>query len=1113
MKIGTKLLYIGLWITTLIAVVVLFALPSQINADILTTGFTSWQHQGIYLSNTYELDDIILQPKDRIIRINDCPIDALLSNECETNQPPDGYRYDLIRSGQLITFESQNRITLLEILEAKPFAFIGVISMLLCALLTIINVEKVRWYPHILLIFLLFSVVFSFHVVRLPIRLITFPVFFWFYFAFYLLAETTIRAVLLNLILVYPQQRFNKKRTRHIILGTALTLPPLILTGLFFSAPDKIVGIFRINQWLAYYSYLFFVIIGLTILYHLRKAKRPMVSLRIRWMRIGAIATVLLLMLLGVLLFTTAESILDYSTLLLNNPTETIFQPYTLMLLVVFGPIFYAIPLGERYPRKIDNIENRILFYLLLGAVLFFIYTIGFLLLFRFNLRAMIQQPYVLIGYGLSLAVMLVLALLRSPINRVINRWFYRDRLRYQTLLPGFVLELSSNLNYSELIQLLLKKLPEKFEITSTVLMLRQPGGESYELITDDSEELPAQFSRNHPIIHHFQTTRKPILRYLDQKLLHPGMIALMEKLELEAAIPLVHLGSLVGIYFLQIKENGKPYTISELNVLSELDEWAGTAVYNTWVVSEKEDYSRTLELEMEQQSKELDRVVDETRKFQRTNQERSQQRETVLGQVHQDLREPLNVITSVTTLMSQNEETIDRKHLDVLSSKANLLAQRLNIFLDYSALQTKKFQPNTSPCNLSELFDDVISDLTKEVPNIGEAISFHIEANTPMLVMLDIFRVRQILTHLIQITLTTYPNQAFVITCSIESTEFEVLENPRRLSFLCKSHPEAILLHKLTLAADQHLLKMDFIQQLLRRLNGELMRAPTMSDKDFPFHFVIQTPIPDDSFPAYLAIDLPFLKNKNLVIIDTDPYAQKQMVLHATSWGMNVTAITDLKVLPEVSSIHPKPDLIMINGNSELEEISPLDGSIRTIIYQINQEEGNKDAHGLPASTMYNLITRALLFSITSEQYPYFPRNLNLSSSSITEGKLVTVVGESDNRNNLVLYLSRFNLHTSMYEGSFKDLPLHLSDQETDILILELASKDLEELDLIAEITKQVEQAPFIIATSANPIRFPALDVLQAGADKYLLKPYNLEELLTMIAEWLNIKSSTESE
>jgi CheY-like chemotaxis protein len=1110
MKTSTKTLYIGISITGLVAGIMLLLLPTLIEADNLSTDMTSWQHLGVYLSEPDALRETPLLPGDRIIRINDCTIEEHLSSACGTSRIPGWYTLDIIRVGQLLNYASAKSTTLRQTIQTKQAAFLGAMAMLVCSFIVLINIKGVAFFPQLLVIFLLFMLAFLFEVVQLPIPLILFPNIFWIYFALYILTQTSIRAFLLNLILVYPQQRFKKNRSRQIIFITFLTLPPIILFVVLLSAPNLITGIFRVNQWLAYYSYLLLVIYLLTIFYHLRHTHRPMVNLRVRWILIGAIAVGLLLIVMAIILVSSIENVWDSVSLMLDNPTGMIQKPHTLALLILFAPIIYAIPLGERYPRKIDNIENRILFYLMLSAILLIVYAVGILLVFQFDFSRIFQNLYVYFGLGLTVAVMLVLAFMRTPINRLINRWFYRDRLRYQTLLPGFILELSSNLNYKELLQLLLEKIPKEFEISSTLLMLRQPGGENFGMISPDSIEPKEQFSRNHPLIQHFHTTRKPILRYLDQKLLHPGIYALMEKLSLEAAIPLIHLGNLVGVYFLRQKDNGKPYMISELNVLTELDEWVGTAVYNTWVVSEKEDYYHNLELEMEMQSQELNRVVDETRKFRRTRMELSQHKETILGQVHQDLREPLNSISALTTLLSHNLGVNNQQQLRDLSSLTSLLTQRLDTFLDYSEVQSGKFQTKATLCNLSDLFDAIISKLNKDTHNITEAVSFHIEANTPMIVSLDATRLHQILVHLIQITLHTFPKQAFVITCAMESSDIEGVEVPHNLSFICKSQPDAILLHQVKIIADQPLLKMELVQQLLLRMDGEMRRSLSAGDTDFPFHFVLHADIPSDSYPAYMAVDLPFFKGKKLIICEPNLTELKQMTLHASTWGLEVTAITEMENLPNILSEIPEPDLMMLNETTSSEITSSLNENIRTIFY--NNGEANEDSEGkkgLSPITMYNLIAKALLFSTTAEQYPFLPRDLNFSETSITEGKYVTVVGENENLNNIVLYLSRFNLETILYEKPLNELSQHLAENKTDILIFELSTKEQDEWKILEDIRKQDYVQPFIIATSANPIRFPALDVLQAGADKYLLKPYDLEELLTMIAEWLNCNAS----
>ena len=1084
-------------------------LPVFLKGDILAADFTTLQHQGIYLSNSTSLTGTEFIPGDRIIRINGCTIETHLSGNCDILPDTATNTYDLIRNNQVISVQTHKPDSFWGMIQPNITGTAGVLIFIVAGLIILLNVSKVRWYPHILIILLLFSLIFALESVKLPLCLFLHPNLFWIYQAVFIVTQTTLRAVVLNLVLVYPQHRFKKKKTRRIILGFLLILPPIVLLGALLTANNLFTGIRQEYEWLDIYSIAMLGFILFTLLYHIGNAQRPIVNLRLRWLRIGTITIIVLMMGFVLFVFAFSGELLQTLTITLDNMLKVLSHPFTLIIVTL--PLLYAIPLGEQYPHKIDNLENRILFYLVLSIILALIYALVIALFTRFDFILLLRDPYTYFGLALTIVVMVVFALLRSPVDRFINGWFYRDRLKYQTLLPGFILELSANLSHAQLRQLLLNKLPADFDISSTVLVLREPGGESYSIVTGEEELSPTQFSKNHPLIQHFLTTRQPILRFLDQKMLHPGIVAAMEKMDVEAAIPLMHHGNLVGVFFLRRKKNGNPYSISELKVLNELDEWAGTAVYNTWVVSEKEDYSRSLEMEMEEQSRELDRVVDETRKYQRSTQQKTQQKESIIGQIHEDLRKPLNNISALATIL-YDKESIDPKNLDLIQHETNLLASRLGTFLDYSAIQNAKFQPKLDDCDLSKLFQQVIASLQREIPSISERISFHLDALCPLIVKLDPTRLSQILTTLIQATLFRFPDQAFVVTCGLNQPEDEFGKNPVSLSFLCKLQPDVIIIQKVDYEVDQLLLKMELVNQLILRMEGELLKDPMNGNSDFPFHFLLNGTVPADSYPVYMSVDLPFLKGKSIVVFDQESESRKQLALQTSSWGINVITVEEYEKLLSVIN-ETLPDLVLINGNNSSPPDSweqSLSTAIRTVVYhspQITKEESNLDQpKTMQPQRLYSLITKALLFATTTGQFPHLPRNLALPSHAIAEGKQLLLVGENENASRLIHYLSRFNLETSQYMEKLDQLPAYLEKNCVDILLIELATREQQEWKILRSVRKQEIDQPFIIATSANPIRFPALDVLKAGADKYVLKPYKIEELLTMIAEWLTV-------
>ena len=1112
MKIRSRLFYLSIWLSALILGGFILTLPAIVHSDGITTTFSAFQHRGVYLTDDVSTDDGNVQAGDRVVRINDCDIEGLLDGSCHSDAPQGTYKYEIIRAGQSIELNTTPLEVMGEYYRAHVVEIAGFVAMLIGGLMILFHVEKVQWYTNLFALTLFFALTFSFHAVKLPLMLLTRPALFWALFACRMITHATLEITALNLALTYPQPRFRSKRTRQIITGIGFLLVVLVIAGILLFNGTLISGLPRAIQ--AFRIYAGIILLGIisTFIYHTHNTQRPIINLRLRWIRIGIIVIFLLILLLTALVLVTSPAYLNGFNWSFNFVLEILAHPFTLML--VTAPLFYAIPLAERYPRKIDNIENRFIFYLVLGTLLLLIYAIIAFALHGFNIDRFSSNPYVYLGFALTLTVMLIVAILRRPIDLLINRWFYRDRLKYQTLLPDFILGLSSRLNYDELLLLLLKKLPADFDITSAALVLRDPSGETFSSADLADEPDALQFSKNHPIVQRFAETRKPILRYLDQKLLHPGIIAMLEKQNLEVAFPLTHLGTLVGIYFLREKENHNPYSISEVNVLAELNQWAGTALYNTRVLTEKEDYSRSLLLEMEQQSRELDRVVDETRKFRRSSREFSAQQETILGQAHQDLHEPLEAISELSQALADEHPKSDE-----LSLYIQRLADRLNTFLEYSSLQIETFQTQSTPCDLAQLFETLLSTLEEDIPNIREALSFHIEAHAPMVVNFDHERVLEILTLLVQITLAQHPNQAYVITCRREKLDYRDEGEPIRITFDCKAHTKAIILEQMQVKADQIPLKLELIQLLCRRLGGELRREPISANAEFPFQINLQISLPQDSYPAYMGVNLPFLSGKAITMYECDPYALKRMTLQITSWGMKTTAITEGKDFLDTLDHPVQPELLLINASCLDDNPTRYEKALqnihtRVVLYRLQQPQNTQEHQTeesphveLDPADLYNLITRALLFSTTAEQFPHLPRHLRLNPAYLEQTRTVLLVGEHNNFTDFAPYFERLNLKAVPYIGEIDQLTPYVRSETPGAILFELDSKEQGERKVIETIrsTELLDQ-PFIIAASDNPIRYPALKVLKSGADKYLLKPYTLEELLTLLAEWLNL-------
>lgn len=88
---------------------------------------------------------------------------------------------------------------------------------------------------------------------------------------------------------------------------------------------------------------------------------------------------------------------------------------------------------------------------------------------------------------------------------------------------------------------------------------------------------------------------------------------------------------------------------------------------------------------------------------------------------------------------------------------------------------------------------------------------------------------------------------------------------------------------------------------------------------------------------------------------------------------------------------------------------------------------------------------------------------------------------------------------HAIDWVGRIDDADAALSTTEYGLVLLDLHLPDGRGLDLLKQRRKSGDKRPIIICTARDQIR-DRIDGLNAGADDYLVKPYDLDELLARV-------------
>ena len=99
------------------------------------------------------------------------------------------------------------------------------------------------------------------------------------------------------------------------------------------------------------------------------------------------------------------------------------------------------------------------------------------------------------------------------------------------------------------------------------------------------------------------------------------------------------------------------------------------------------------------------------------------------------------------------------------------------------------------------------------------------------------------------------------------------------------------------------------------------------------------------------------------------------------------------------------------------------------------------------------------------------------------------------------ILEHEKFFIITSAYPGEALKI---ISTQNPQLVILDMKMPEISGYSLLRQIKKRYPKIPVMIMTAYSNI-FTEQDILQMGADGYLKKPFEIQEMLTKVKQFVN--------
>ncbi|HZU86749.1 MAG TPA: GAF domain-containing protein, partial [Anaerolineaceae bacterium] len=392
----------------------------------------------------------------------------------------------------------------------------------------------------------------------------------------------------LNLFLIFPVVKKNLVgRDKHLVWMHLI--PPVLSLGIGLIFGNSLISKFTIANQAVYMIGLGMLLLGVVSVVHTYKTVNiTTVRSQIRWVAWGCI--------FGLMPYIFLTGIPEALGLVppLSIEASSFF--------IILFPITLAISVARYRLFDIDTLIHRSLIYFVLIVVLSVIYLAATALFGGLVLRITGKSDSNIAVFISALIVAFAFIKLRQSSVALIDRVFYRTRISPNALLSEMSDRLSRSLQFEDLVNLLIRDLPQRISANHGALLLTDESGKYLESIKGEPLRLEIREILRSWI--NFRT--QPIQRSMAPSWVPEDAIKLMEQWDAELILALTLEDKLVGLWSLGPRQSGLPYTSEEVHTLHTLAHQAAIVLQNANLVKRLEQQSQVLSEEVKRRTTDL---------------------------------------------------------------------------------------------------------------------------------------------------------------------------------------------------------------------------------------------------------------------------------------------------------------------------------------------------------------------------------------------------------------------------------------------------------------------------------------------------------------------------
>ncbi|MCX5841573.1 MAG: ATP-binding protein, partial [Deltaproteobacteria bacterium] len=241
--------------------------------------------------------------------------------------------------------------------------------------------------------------------------------------------------------------------------------------------------------------------------------------------------------------------------------------------------------------------------------------------------------PAVFLAFGvflpfiLSLFMVLLFDPIRTKVQAVIDKLFFRGKYDYQQLLKDISWEMSSLLKFDQIKNLLLETIATALQVIHVCLLIDDGEQDAFRVYSHApefmGERCQSAIHRSHPMVTFLEEYKGPLGRSVIERKLSrfndkQQILQVFDDMRATLIVPLISKSQLMGFLALGQKKSGQLFVQEDIELLSTMANQSVTAIDNARMYEALERMNRDLEKKVELRTAALRQALEEKERTQK---------------------------------------------------------------------------------------------------------------------------------------------------------------------------------------------------------------------------------------------------------------------------------------------------------------------------------------------------------------------------------------------------------------------------------------------------------------------------------------------------------------